>query len=240
VDEALRVDHLTAGYGNLKVINDINIVVSRGSLTAVIGPNGSGKSTLLKSIVGLASIHQGDIKVHGKTLTGLKPFEIANMNVAYLPQTNNVFTKLTVDENLKMAGHLLSKTEARERASKAYEFFPMLKSMKGRQAGWLSGGERQILSLAMAFVRQAELLLLDEPTAALAPKVASQVVDKIIEMNTKLGTTIILVEQNALKALEISENAYLLVAGRVSYEGPSESLLKNSELGKMYLGLRPH
>jgi branched-chain amino acid transport system ATP-binding protein len=233
----LSIRNLSAGYGRLQVLYDINLDIKDGEISVIVGPNGSGKSTLLKSIFGLTTIYSGEIKYNGYELTGLPPHKIAERGIAYLPQTNNVFNTLKVRENLLMAGYRCG-SELKDRVEESLALFPTLKNYLERKAGTLSGGEKQMLAMAMALIRKPQIMLFDEPTANLSPKVSNEVLNKIVELRDNLRMTIILVEQNAKKALELGERAYLLVSGRVAFEGVSRDLLSHPELSKIYLGLR--
>jgi branched-chain amino acid transport system ATP-binding protein len=233
----LTVRNLSAGYGRLQVLYDISLDIGDGEISVIVGPNGSGKSTLLKSIFGLTTIYSGEIKYNGYELTGLPPHKIAERGIAYLPQINNVFNTLKVRENLLMAGYR-SGAELKDRVEESLNFFPTLRNYLERKAGTLSGGEKQMLAMAMALIRKPQIMLFDEPTANLSPKVSNEVLNKIVELRDNLRMTIILVEQNAKKALELGERAYLLVSGKVTFEGASRDLLSHPELSKLYLGLR--
>ncbi len=233
----LRTEQLNAGYGKLHILYDVMFEAPRREITVVVGPNGSGKSTLLKALFGLATIYSGRIVFEDNDITKLPPHLRARLGIAYVPQTDNVFTTLTVEENLRMAGYLLPPQELKDRIDLVLDVFPTLRQYLKRKAGTLSGGERQMLAIAMCLIRNAKLLLLDEPTAQLAPKIATYVLNKIVELRDRLGLTIVLVEQNAKKALEIGDKAYLLVSGRVVFSGKAQELLEHRELGKLYLGL---
>ncbi len=233
----LEVRELVAGYGKLKILYGIDLEVRKREIVAVVGPNGSGKSTLLKAIAGIATVHAGRILFDGSDVTRMKPHEKARLGLAYLPQTDNVFSRLTVRENLILAGYTLSKEEFNKRLEEVLNFLPRVREFLDRKVWTLSGGERQMVAMAMAVLREPKLIMLDEPTAALAPKVAAQILEKIVELRDELGLGILLVEQNAKKALEISDRAVLLVAGREVYSGPASDLLSRSDLGRMYLGV---
>lgn len=233
----LSIRNLSAGYGKLQVLYDISLDVQRRSISVVVGPNGSGKSTLLKTIFGLTTIFSGEIRYNGCELNGLPPHRIAEKGVAYLPQTNNVFNTLKVRENLLMAGYRCG-AELKDRVEESLNFFPTLKNYLDRKAGTLSGGEKQMLAMAMALIRNPQVMLFDEPTANLSPKMSSEVLKKIVELRENKDMTIILVEQNARKALELGEQAYLLVSGRVAFKGSSQELISHPELSRLYLGLK--
>ncbi len=233
----LTTSQLNAGYGKLHILYDVDFEAPHREITVVVGPNGSGKSTLLKALFGLATIFSGKIEFEKQDITRLPPHKRARLGIAYVPQVDNVFTTLTVEENLKMAGYLLEPSELKERIDLVLDIFPVLKDYMKKKAGALSGGERQMVAIAMCLIRNAKMLLLDEPTAQLAPKIATYILNKIVELRDRLGITIVLVEQNAKKALEIGDRAYLLVSGRVVFRGKAQELLEHRELGKLYLGL---
>ncbi|MGC8909204.1 MAG: ABC transporter ATP-binding protein [Fervidicoccaceae archaeon] len=234
----LRTEKLNAGYGKMHIIFDVSLDFPEKRISVIVGPNGSGKSTLLKTIFGLTKIISGKIILRGMEITGKPPHEIAKMGIAYLPQTQNVFDNLTVQENLVMAGYSLSKEEAKEKTEEVLEIFPILRAYMKQKAGRLSGGEKQMLAMAMALMRTPEVLMFDEPTAALSPKIAHQIINIIRELNSKNGKTIILVEQNARLALEISDFAVVMSSGKVVYNGDGRKLLEDPELGLLYLGLK--
>lgn len=234
----LKVSSLNAGYGKFRILFDVNCIANEKEITVVVGPNGSGKTTLLRGIFGLVTIYSGDVILDGQKLTRLAPHEIAKKGVAYLPQTDDVFSNLTLVENLVMAGYTLEKDDLKERFEEVLSIFPVLKGYLSRKAGTLSGGERRMLAMAMALLRRPKVMMFDEPTSNLAPKVAVQVFDNILKLRDSLGMTIILVEQVAKKALEIGDHALLMVGGKSIFEGKCEELLTHPELGKLYLGIK--
>lgn len=233
----LRVENLFAGYKELHILFDINAMVEKGKVTTVAGPNGSGKSTFLKSVFGLATIQSGRVLYESKNVTTTPPHEKTKMGIAYVPQVENIFTNLTVEENLRIAGYTLENREYRERLDLAMEIFPELKKKFKQNGGTLSGGERQFLAIASALIKKADLLMLDEPTAMLSPKFAGETFKKIQELNEDLGLTVLIVEQNVKKALEISDNAYMLMNGRIVFEGESEELLNHEKFEKFCIGV---
>ena len=233
----LTLEGVSAGYGNLQIISGISIKAQPNQITVIVGPNGSGKSTLLKTIAGLTSIYKGEVKLDGKTISHLPPHEIARLGIAYLPQTESTFTQLTVAENFKMAGYTVSGEDFQNRLRKVLEIFPKLSSYINTKVSNLSGGERQMVAMSMALIRAPNTIMFDEPTANLAPIIATQVLDTIVYLSQNSGITIILVEQNATRALQIGQYAYLLVNGSTAFEGPTRELLEHKELGKLYLGL---
>jgi branched-chain amino acid transport system ATP-binding protein len=220
------------------VLFDINAKAEDKEITVMVGPNGSGKSTLLKTIMGITQVYSGKILFNGDNILGRPPHTITKLGIAYLPQVDNVFTNLKVRENLVMAGYILKGNEAKERVQEALEDFPVLKGYMDRRAGTLSGGERQMLAMAMAMIRRPQIILFDEPTASLAPKIALEVLNKIIDLRDNHNMTVVLAEQNARRALDHADQAILLVSGRVMYEGDSKELLNHKELGKVYLGIK--
>jgi branched-chain amino acid transport system ATP-binding protein len=232
----LTIEKLNAGYKTLQILFDVTITAPRNLLTVVVGPNGSGKSTLLKTVFGLTKIYSGKLFLDGLDITGLPPHKVAEKGIAYLPQVDNVFSNLTVYENLLIAGYGLKRDE--DAVTDVLEMFPHLKTYRNRKAAEMSGGERQMLAIAMALIRKPKLMLFDEPTGNLSPKMATQILNVIKELRDSHGKTIILAEQNAKKALEIGDKAVLLVSGRPVYEGNSQTLLQHEELGKLYLGIR--
>ena len=233
----LEIKRLNSGYRRLHVLFDIDMLIEDNKINVIVGPNGSGKSTRLKSIFGLTTIYSGSIKYDGRELVGLPPHEVAKRGVAYLPQVDNVFANLTVAENMTMAGYTLPRDEVAGRIEEVAEMFPIIKRNWKRKAGTLSGGERQMVAMAMALIRKPKVMMFDEPTGSLAPKIAKEVLGKIVELRDALGMTIILVEQNARRALEIGDKAYLLVSGRLVFEGDPQELLGHPELARLYLGM---
>jgi branched-chain amino acid transport system ATP-binding protein len=233
----LKVDGVSAGYGNLQILNGVSLEASPNQITVIVGPNGSGKSTLLKTIAGLTRLYQGKITVDGKPISGLQPHEIARIGIAYLPQTESTFTHLTVDENLRMAGYTVKREDFEERRKKALETFPKLTAYMQTKVSNLSGGERQMVAMSMALLRKPSVIMFDEPTANLAPIIATQVLDTISYLSRDSGITILLVEQNATRALEIGQSAYLMVNGTTIFHGTTKALLEHEELGRLYLGL---
>lgn len=235
MNKILDIIDLYSGYGKLIIVQGVSLYVENGEIVSIIGPNGSGKTTLIKTIFGLTRIFGGKVVYNNTDITGIKPHIIARMGIGYVPQTNNVFTELTVEENLEIGGYLNHANNINDFKERVFQLFPILRERRGQKAGTLSGGERQMLAIGRALMSKPKLLLLDEPTAALAPKIVKQLLKKILEIRDQ-GTTIILVEQNARSALEISDRGYVLVTGKKVLEGNSKKLLNNSDLGKIYLG----
>ena len=234
----LKVDSISAGYGKLQILSDVSLEALPGELTIVVGPNGSGKSTLLKSVAGLANIYKGSVSMGDKVLSGHPPHVIARSGLAYLPQTESVFTKLSVTENFKMAAYMVPKEEYQERLKDSLAIFPQLDSYLESKVVNLSGGERQMVAMTMALLRRPEVIMFDEPTANLSPKYATEVLKTIQSLAKGRGLTIVLVEQNAKRALEIGDKAYLLVGGKNAFTGTARELLSHQELARMYLGMK--
>lgn len=234
----LKVESISAGYGKLQILTDVSLEATPGQLTIVVGPNGSGKSTLLKSIAGLTNIYKGSVAMDGRTLNGLPSHQIARAGLAYLPQTESVFTQLSVTENFRMAAYTVSKGDFDSRIKDALSIFPQLNAFLPSKVVNLSGGERQMVAMSMALIRNPKIILFDEPTANLSPKYATQVLKTIQSLAKERGLTIVLVEQNARRALEVGDTAYLLVGGRNAFEGTAKDLLSHQELAKLYLGVK--
>ena len=234
---AVSIESLDAGYGGSHVIYGADLEAREGDITVIVGPNGSGKSTLLRSIFGMCSVYSGRIAYGGSDITGMAPHDVARMGVAYLPQTDNVFAGLTVRENLVMAGYAADPAELGRRLPGILGAFPELGRYMGGGASVLSGGQRQMLAMSMALVRRPGLMLFDEPTAGLSPRLAKEVTAKIRGVRDSFGVTVVLVEQNARRALELGDRAYLVAGGRVVYGGSAKELLADPELGRLYLGL---
>ncbi len=234
----LKVDKVSSGYGKLQILSEVSLEASAGEMTIVVGPNGSGKSTLLKTIAGLTSIYGGTVSLDGKVLSGRPPHVIARSGVAYLPQTESVFTQLSVTENFRMAAYTVGASDYDARVKDALEMFPQLGAYLGSKVVNLSGGERQMVAMTMALIRKPEVVMFDEPTANLSPKYIAQVLTIIQSLARERGLTIVLVEQNARRSLEIGDRAYLLVSGKNAYVGGAKDLLAHQELAKLYLGVK--
>jgi branched-chain amino acid transport system ATP-binding protein len=233
----LNVQDVFAGYGKLQILNGVTLEANAGEITVIVGPNGSGKSTLLKTIAGYTNVYKGKVLFKDRDITGVASHKLARQGIAYLPQTNNVFTDLTVTENLRLAGYSVEAESYRTRLKRTFELFPQLDAYVKTKANNLSGGERQMLAMAIALIRDPNVILFDEPTANLSPKIATQVLNLISSLAKEVGLCILLAEQNAKRALEIGNSAYLLVSGRNAFAGPAKELLEHKELGRLYLGL---
>ncbi|MBA7679327.1 High-affinity branched-chain amino acid transport ATP-binding protein LivF [subsurface metagenome] len=233
----LETKNLNAGYGNLQILYDISFKVREKRITSIVGPNGSGKSTLLKTIIGLTRVYSGEIIYEENEISKVPPHKRVAMGIAYLPQTESVFTSLTIHENFIISGYLLDKDNVQNKINDLLDFFPPLKPYIDKKVWKLSGGERQMVALAMALMRDPKIIMFDEPCSNLAPKLMNEVMDTIRTLNQELGITIILVEQNVTEALSISDTAYLLVSGRMEFEGGANELLNHPDLRKLYLGV---
>jgi len=233
----LKAQDIFAGYGKLQILNGVTVEAKPQEVTVIVGPNGSGKSTLLKTFAGLTTIYQGTIELDGQKITGMASHKIARSGIAYLPQTDNVFTNLTVTENLRLAGYTIDAESYGDRLRRIFQIFPQLSAYTKTKAFNLSGGERQMLAMALALIREPGVIMFDEPTANLAPKIATQVLNIISSLAKDIGLTILLAEQNAKRALEIGNAAYLMVGGKNAFAGTARELLEHKELGRLYLGL---
>lgn len=233
----LDVVALTAGYvPGMPIISSVDLTVGIGEIVAVIGPNGAGKSTLLKAIAGLCCIESGLINMNGIAVTGTRVDKLTKLGIAFVPQIENIFRTMTVEQNLILAARRCARQQ-REQLEKMVNLFPLLKETYKKRAGALSGGQRQFLALAMALVAEPGLLLLDEPTAGLSP-IAGEEVLCILREIAKPGVGILLVEQNANAALGLADRAYVLADGQNQHEGDAQTMLTDPVLGEIYLGGR--
>ncbi len=230
----LAVRDLVAGYGDHEILRGLSLHVEPGEIVAVIGPNGAGKSTLLKAIAGLLPARRGDVRFRDRDLAGVNPAEIIARGLCYVPQEGNVFPSLSVWENLTIGGYTAPAALAR-RAETAFELFPVLRERRRSRAGTLSGGERQMLAQAMALMTEPALLLLDEPSAGLAPALQRLTFERVRAINGH-GVSVVLVEQNARAALALCHRGYVVTMGQTRAEGPGRGLLDDPEIRHLYLG----
>lgn len=233
---SLQAIDVSAGYGGRRVVHGICIDVSPGQVVSIVGPNGSGKSTLLKSVVGVAKVLGGEIRLNGKAITNSASEEVARIGVGYVPQVDDVFAPLTVKENLEMGGYLLPKNEVGNRIEKVLEYFPKLKTMLNRRAGKLSGGERKMLAMGRVLILEPALFVLDEPTANLAPIVAMQLLNEYVLRLAQDGASVLIVEQRAKAVLAISDHTYVLAGGRVRMNGAPSELAASPNFVNSFLG----
>jgi len=231
----LKVENVSAGYvPESNILHNLSLEVHEGEIVSVIGPNGAGKSTLLKTIFGLLKPREGRIFLRDEDISGLKPFKIAQKGVSYVPQVNNVFPSLTIQENLEM-GAFIRNDDYSDTMEEVFNLFPVLKERRNHKAGQLSGGQRQMVAMGRALMLKPKVLLLDEPSAGLAPIFVSSIFEKIKEINAT-GVSMIIVEQNAKEALKMSHRGYVLAMGQNVLDDKSDALLANEEVGRLYLG----
>lgn len=234
----LEVSNLDSGYDETQVLFDLDLHVDEGETVAVIGPNGAGKSTLFRTISGTLVPMAGEIVYQGESIGGLDPSDIAAKNISHVPQEDNIFTNLTIMENLLVGSYRPAARERREHnLDIVMDMFPRLDERRDQTAGTLSGGERQMLAIARGLMADPDLLLLDEPSLGLAPNLVEEVFERINVIIEELGITIFLVEQRVFESLELADRAYVLENGRVQMEGPSDELMDASEIRDSYLGL---
>jgi ABC-type branched-subunit amino acid transport system ATPase component len=232
----LRAEAVTAGYGGDPVIRGITVGVDPGQVISLVGPNGSGKSTLLKSLVGVVRISSGTVRVGDRVVTNLAPEEVARTGVGYVPQVDDVFGPLTVKENLEMGGYLLPRRQVAERVERVLAVFPRLKGMLGRGAGKLSGGERKMLAMGRVLMLDPGVFLLDEPTANLAPMIATSLLEEHVRSLATSGASVLVVEQRARAVLAISDRTYVLGGGEVRMEGTPAELSASPDFVESFLG----
>ena len=231
----LKVSNIVSGYGSTEVLHGISMYVDQGEIVTIIGPNGAGKSTLFKTIMGYLIPSAGDILFSGEEVTILEPNKKVERGMAYVPQLENVFPSLTVQENLEMGGFAKDSKEVKRGIEHAYSVFPILKEKRNKRGRTLSGGERQMLGMARALMTDPKLILLDEPSAGLAPKVTEAVFDQIMNLQ-KEGVTIIIIEQDAYRSLSISHRGYVLAMGQNQFDDSADKILNNEQIREAYLG----
>jgi branched-chain amino acid transport system ATP-binding protein len=232
----IDITHLTAGYGKLAVLHDLSLTFGANQFTAILGPNGSGKSTLLKSIFGLTTVQGGSIRLEGRELVGLPTERIGAQGIAYVPQRENVFTALTVRENLLLALRQMPRANRDTLLSETYDLFPILPKRQHQRAGQLSGGERQMVAIALGWLSRPRVMLLDEPSAGLSPLMAGEVF-RTLQTLAAQNVTLIVVEQNARSVLQWCEYVFVLREGALAFQGTVEECRANEELVKQYLGV---
>ena len=227
-------ENMTGGYGNTNIINDCTIGVEKGEIAVVVGPNGAGKSTAMKAIFGMLNLRQGIVTMDGENITHLTPQARVQKGMGFVPQTQNIFTSMTVEENLEM-GAFIRKDDFTDTMQQIFELFPILEKKRYQPAGELSGGQRQQVAVGRALMTQPKILMLDEPTAGVSPIVMDELFDRIIEI-ARSGIAILMVEQNAKQALEIADKGYVLAQGKNLYTDTGEALLDDHEVRRAFLG----
>ena len=227
-------EQMTGGYGAADILHGCSIGVEQGEIAVIVGPNGAGKSTAMKAVFGMLPLRQGRIVFDGEDITQIKPEERVIKGMGFVPQTNNVFTSMTVEENLEM-GAFIRNDPISDSIAQVYDLFPILKQKRKQSAGELSGGQRQQVAVGRALMTQPKVLLLDEPTAGVSPIVMDELFDRIIEI-ARLNVAILMVEQNAKQALEIADRGYVLVQGLNRFTDTGEALLANPEVRRAFLG----
>ncbi len=231
----LEAKDITAGYTTeVNILYNVSIRVTSGDIVSVIGPNGAGKSTLLKTIFGILKPSNGNVTLKDEDITGLKPDKVAKRGISYVPQVDNVFPSMTIQENLEM-GAFIRSDDFSQRIDEIYELFPVLGERRKQKAGQLSGGQRQMVAMGRALMLDPQVLLLDEPSAGLAPKLVDMIFEKITDIN-KTGVSMIIVEQNAREALKMADHGYVLAMGKNVLDDTGDALLASEEVGRLYLG----
>ena len=226
--------NMVVGYGGADILHGCSIDVQEGEIAVIVGPNGAGKSTAMKAIFGMLKLKSGSVKINGEDISSLSVFERVKKGMAFVPQSQNVFTSLTVEENLEM-GAFLREDDIVSTMNEVFELFPILKDKKKQEAGELSGGQRQQVAVGRALMTKPKVLMLDEPTAGVSPIIMDELFDRIIEVS-KTGISILMVEQNAKQALNIADKGFVLNQGLNKYTDSGNSLLNNPEVRKSFLG----
>ena len=227
-------ENISAGYGGVDIIKNCNIQVEEGEIVVLIGPNGAGKSTVMKAMLGMLNLRNGSVKFNNDDITAMLPQDRVNLGIAFVPQTKNVFTGMTVEENLEM-GAFLRNDNIQDTINQVYDLFPILREKRKQYVGELSGGQRQQVAFGRALMTKPSILMLDEPTAGVSPIVMDDLFTRIIEVG-KTGVGILMVEQNAKQALSIANRGYVMVNGKNRMEGSGKDLLNNSDVRKSFLG----
>ncbi|MDN5843943.1 MAG: ABC transporter ATP-binding protein [Alcaligenaceae bacterium] len=231
----LEVDGITGGYGDTEILRKLSMKVDADEVVSIIGPNGAGKSTLMKTVFGLLHPREGSIHFDGHDISHMPPHQIVLLGMCYVPQVANVFTTLTVEENLEMGAYTQSGSDLDGSKQRVYEMFPKLFERRRQAAGKMSGGERQMVAMGSALMLNPKLLLLDEPTAALSPKLVDEIFDRVAHIN-KTGIAIMMVEQNARQSLAMAHRGYVLANGENRQDGTGQELLDDPNVGHLYLG----
>lgn len=230
----LEVEEVVAGYGEMEVLRGVSLRVEPDEIVSIVGPNGAGKSTVMKLVFGLLKPWQGRVIFGGQDISGLAPEKIVRLGLCYVPQVENVFPNLTVEENLDMGAYILD-GPLDDRKRRVYDLFPRLAERRKQRAGKMSGGERQMVAMGRALMLDPKLLLLDEPSAGLAPLLVDMIFEKVSDIN-RAGVAILMVEQNAKRSLQLADRGYVLATGKNQVEGPGPDLLNDPEVARLYLG----
>ncbi len=230
----LKAEDITVGYTEIDILHNVTVTVGSGEIVSVIGPNGAGKSTLLKTVFGILKPRHGNVTLKDEDITGLRPDRIVRKGISYVPQVENVFPSMTIQENLEM-GAFIRTDDYSQRLEEVFDLFPVLRERKKQKVGQLSGGQRQMVAMGRALMLDPQILLLDEPSAGLAPVLVSGIFEKIKEINAT-GVAMIIVEQNAKEALKMADHGYVLAMGKNVLDDTGEALLANEEVGRLYLG----
>jgi neutral amino acid transport system ATP-binding protein len=233
-DGLLEVRDLDAGYGDLQILEDVDLDVAEGEYVTIVGPNGAGKSTLMKSVFGLADYMGGTVEFDGKDISGMKPDDVIHEGLGYVPQNENIFGTLSVRENLEMGAYILDEVPE-DRIEAVYSYFPILEERSGQKVGSMSGGQQQMVAMGRALMLDPDLLLLDEPSAGLAPDLVEEMFDRIDRINED-GTAVLMVEQNAKEALRRCDRGYVLVQGKNRYMDAGDALLDDEQVRQDFLG----
>jgi branched-chain amino acid transport system ATP-binding protein len=234
---ALDIDSVVAGYGGPPIIRGVRAQIGAGEIVTVVGPNGAGKSTMLKAVAGLLRVQSGSVKLDGKEIANVRTHQLARLGLGYVPQNNDVFDPLTVQENLEMGGYLMRRDEIKERIEEVVTILPALGRLMKRRAVKLSGGERKMVAVGRALMSRPKVLLLDEPTSGLAPDLSRELLTRDIRGLADSGTSVLLVEQKARAALEISHWGYVLAQGATALSSSAPDLLAREDLAEVFLGL---
>ncbi|HBD23174.1 MAG TPA: ABC transporter ATP-binding protein [Oceanospirillaceae bacterium] len=229
-----QAKQMTGGYGGADILNNCTIAVNKGEIAVIVGPNGAGKSTAMKACLGMLDLRLGKVTIGGKDITSMSPQDRVKEGIAFVPQTQNVFAGMSVEENLEMGAYLRT-DDISETMEQVYELFPILKDKRYQNAGELSGGQRQQVAVGRAMMTQPTVLMLDEPTAGVSPIVMDELFDRIIEV-ARTGIAILMVEQNAKQALNISDRGYVLVTGENRHSGTGKELLEDPRVRSSFLG----
>ena len=231
----LEIKDLRAGYGKSEVLHGISLHVQRGEIVTLVGANGAGKTTTLRAILGLTEVRAGQITFAGQSITRLKTHQLADLGLAFVPQERSIFPSLSVYENLEISAYRMTRADTEAQIEQVFARFPILKERRRQRAGTLSGGERQMLAIGRGLMKRPRLMLLDEPSLGLAPKIIEIVFQQVQDIN-QAGTTILLVEQNARRALAVADRGYVMELGRITHEGGGRDLLADEQVQQAYLG----